>query len=260
MKRSKDNFGFGCLLSLILPGAGHIYFREYLFGIFVFLIMLGFAAVFFAAFLVTLPETIRVILFGLPLLFYLFSFVDLWKSRQRKSDKPPRSGRVALIFLFVSVGACLAIPVSPANFLLRNRLDVASVSESTVAPLIENGDLVWINRMAYRVNLFFLDRPLDHDIPERGAIIQFRHPGDDDQLGIVIGLGGEEITAVNDTLFVDGFPVQDPSGRWAALTGELTLTLVDYEAILVATLNDGVLGQSYQVPGRQIIGEVHRLF
>jgi len=260
MKRFKDSVGFGLLLSLILPGAGHIYFREYLFGIFVFLIMLVTVVLFLVTFLVELPETIKLILFGLPTLFYMFSFVDLWRSIQKKPSVRPRRDFIAWMFLAVSLGLGLLAPLSPCNFFWRNRPELFTVRESTLTPLVETGDLVGVNRMAYRVNLFFLERPVHRADPERWEIVRFRRPGCDDQLGMIIGLGGEEVTTINDSLFIDGFPAEDPSGPLSRLAGELPLTLVDYGTILVVTLNDGVLEQSYQVPRRQISGEVHRLF
>jgi signal peptidase I len=260
MKRFKDSFGFGLLLSLILPGAGHIYIREYLFGIFVLLIMVVAAALFFMAFLVELPGTLKLVLFGLPALFYLFSFIDLWKSAKKKPLARPRPAIIAWTFLAVSLGVSLLAPLSPGNFLWRNRPELFTVRQSTLTPLIETGDLVWVDRMAYRVNLFFLEQPIDRDDPDRWKTVRFRRPGSDDQIGMVIGLGGEEVRVVNDSLLIDGLPVQDRSGPLGHLVGELPLTLIDYGTILVVTMSDGVLGQSYQVPRRQIIGEVHRLF
>jgi len=259
MKRFKNNAGFGLLLNLILPGAGHIYFREYLFGVFVFLIMLVSIVFFFMTYLIDLSVTIKLILFGMPALFYLFSFVDLWKSIQKKSSIVPRRNVTAWMFLLVSLGMGLLVPLLPGNFFWRNRPELFTVRESTLTPLIKSGDIVWIDRMAYRVNLFFLERPINRDDPDRWDMVRFRRPGEDDQFGMVIGFGGEEVSIAGDSLFVDGLPVGACSVALNHLSGELSLTLVDYGAILMATLNDGVLEQSYQIPVRQISGEAHCL-
>ena len=42
---------------------------------------------------------LKLVLFGLPSLFYLFSFIDLWKSVHKKPPVRPRPAVVAWIFL-----------------------------------------------------------------------------------------------------------------------------------------------------------------
>lgn len=68
------------IFNAIIPGAGHIYWRETLFGMFVFLVMLIAAVLFFFSFLIDLSFMVRLVLFGLPAVFFLFSMVDLGRS------------------------------------------------------------------------------------------------------------------------------------------------------------------------------------
>ena len=93
MKRFKDSISFAALLNLLLPGLGHSYWRDYTFGLFIFLILLVAATLFFVSFLVTLPVLVKIILFGLPTLFYIFSFLDLARTLRRHGGVSNRSTR-----------------------------------------------------------------------------------------------------------------------------------------------------------------------
>jgi len=221
MKRQKNNLGFTLLLNLILPGAGHVYRREYLFGLFVFLILLVAATLFLFSFLVALPESIKPVLFGLPTIFYVFSFVDLWRTVKREKCPRPRSLAAAWLFLFVAVTANLLTPLSPVNFLLRNAPEVMVVKEIELTPVLKS------------------------------AIERF---------GLVVGLPGEEVALFNDSLFVDGYPAIDPSDPFTRLAGRVPLTLAAPDGILAVTLNNGVVDRVHRVPVRDIIGRGHRLF
>ena len=82
---------FAIVLNLLLPGLGHIYWGEFLFGVFVFLIMLISVILFFVSFFLSLSLVPKIILLATPLLFYLFTFVDLVKVVRRR-PAPRRPG------------------------------------------------------------------------------------------------------------------------------------------------------------------------
>lgn len=260
MKRIKDSAGFGLLLNLLLPGAGHIYFREYLFGIFVLLVMLIAVVLFFLSYLVSLPGVATLVLFGLPAIFYSFTFLDLWRVIKRKDVAKPRTARSAGAYLAVSVLVMLLVPLSPVNFFLRNAPRIAEVQSNQLSPILKPGDVCWVDRLAYRVNLFFVDQPVRHSNSERWEVIQFRDDPGTYRLGLVIGLPGEEVAYFNDSLFVDGYPEPRPETLADISGGRLPLTLAGPGSILVATLDQGAVDRCHEIPARDIIGKVHRLF
>ncbi len=259
LKRIINHPGFAVLLSLLMPGLGHLFWREYLFGVFVFLVMIIASVLVFFSYLVELPLFLKWVLFGLPVLFYLFTFLDLKRSISRKTAASTRSPEIAIVFLLAAVAVNLCLPLSPTNFILRNHPTLSTIRAETFKPLFNKGDFCWIGSTAYRVNLFFLDKPIIFRQPDRWDLISFRDEGEIDQLGLVIGYGGEEISYTGGVLVIDSLPNNDQS--WIpAPEGEIPLTRVEAGSILVATLEKGTLAGTRQISDRNIIGKVHRLF
>jgi signal peptidase I len=87
------------------------------------------------------------------------------------------------------------------------------VEGSSMEPTMQDGELVVVNRLAYR-----------WQSPQRGDIIVFRFPLDPDRRFIkrVIGLPGDTIQAADGRLWVNGLPLEEPyiaapprySGEW----------------------------------------------
>lgn len=259
-ERFRHNFGFGLLLNLIIPGAGHIFWREYLFGIFIFLVMLIAVVLFFFSFLVELPGTMKVILYGLPTFFYVFTFLDLWRTMKRKASGSLRSPSAAWVFVVVALVVALALPLSPWNFALRNRPLIEIADGNGLTPVIGDGDLCLVDRMAYRVDLFFLDQTLGRSLPQRWETVRLRDAGRTGTLGLVLAYGGEEVAFFNDSLFVDGYPLPDDEMAGFVSGGRLPLTRVDMGNILVVTMDRGALTEARQVGNQDIVGRVYRLF
>jgi hypothetical protein len=260
LERFKNTYGFGLVLSLMVPGAGHLLWRDYLFGIFVFLVMLTAVVLFFFSFLVELPVAMKAILFGLPTLFYVFTFVDLWRTVKRKAAGPSPSATVAWGFVVSALVVALALPLSPWNFALRNRplIEVADGDELT--PVISDGDICLIDRLAYHVDLFFLDQTLGRRLPGRWETVRLRDTGGAGTLGLVLAYGGEEVAFFNDSLFVDGYPLPDYEMAPFVTGGHLPLTRVEMGNILVATIDRGTLKEARQVSNQDVVGRVYRLF
>jgi hypothetical protein len=259
LKRFSHRPGFAILLGFLLPGLGHVYWREYLFGWFVFLVMIITSVLVFFSFLVQLPPTLEWLLFGLPVLFFAFTFVDLVRSINRKRSTFKRNTTAAMLFVTVAISGHLLLPLSPTNYLIRNLPELGIERSGLAEPLLGQNDVYLVNRAAYRVNLFFLNQGYIHSRPDRWDLIAFEDLTSDENLGLVIGYGGEEVTFHDDSLFVDGFPPDDREER-PSLTGEIPLTLVEAGSILVATLNEGALVGVKQISDRNIIGKVHPLF
>jgi signal peptidase I len=260
IERFKERIGFGLLLNLILPGAGHVYWREYLFGTFVFLVMTIAAVLLFFSFLVELPVGIRMMLFGLPTVFYVFSYVDLWRSIRRSGRKEARSVPGAWAFFLIAMAVCLVLPLSPVNLVLRNLPEIVRVEAGQLRPVLNDGDVCLVNRAAYRVNLFFLDEPYPRRAPVRWDLVRFRDGSRSPQTGLVLGNSGEEVVFFNDSLFVDGYPVPGPKTFSLGSGGQVPLTHVEPNGILVATLKRGAIEGASQISPRDVIGKVHRLF
>jgi hypothetical protein len=260
IERIKERIGFGLLLNFIVPGAGHLYWREYLFGTFVFLVMAIASVLFFFSFLVELPIGVRVVLFGLPTIFYGFSYVDLWRTILRNRKKRARSAYGAWVFVFVVLVLNLALPLSPTNLVLRNLPQMFSVETGQFDSMQKGRVFGVVDRSAYRVNLFFLNEPYPRRTPARWDLVRFDDQNYSSQFGLVLGHSGEEVAFYNDSLFVDGYPVPGPE-RLSTISGsQVPLTRVDPDAILVATLNKGAIDKTFQISPRDVIGKVHRLF
>jgi hypothetical protein len=260
MKQFKNHYGFAHLLNLLVPGLGHAFWGEYLFAAFVFLIILVAAVLFFFCFLVSLPFTFRAILFGLPAIFYLFTFVDLERAIEKRRGKVKRSTGTAWLLLAIGVAAQLMLPTAPVNFFVRNAPDLVRQDDNRLAPLVQAGDICYVNSVAYKANLFFLDAPLTHALPDRWDLVRYRDPELGETTGLVLGNSQEELAFVNDTLFVDGYPLDDPDETIPIAGGEMSLTLVDPGSILVAKLENGRVRRVRQVPIGDVIGKVHCLF
>jgi len=260
MKRFKDSLGFGLLLNLLLPGAGHIFWKEYTFGVFIFLIMLMAAALFFVSYLVYIPIALKTALFVLPAVFYLFTFVDLARSIRKKRDHSRRTPMVAVVFLLVVVIFQVAAPITPVNFLWRNTPEIYRTGDNHLAPMLRSGDIAWTNSLAYQANLFFFDRPVWHELPERGDMVRFIDRDSSTQTGFVLGLSDEEVEVVDGRLLVGGFPRLLDSHGGLRLSGDMPLTLVAPNSILVISLNLGAIDRTRQVPLDNLKGRVSQLF
>ncbi|MDF1545698.1 MAG: hypothetical protein P1R58_11415 [bacterium] len=249
---------FGIILSLCLPGLGHIYWRELIFGLFIFLVTLIAIVLFFVSFLVPFQPWIKGIMIGLPFIFYLFTFVDLWRTMDGKRRKIVRSTKTALIFLSIGVLFQFLVPIAPVNFLLRNHPEFFMQEDNSVSPLFSKGDFLKASRLEYSADLFFLDKRILHALPDRYEIIRFVGEDGADRTGIVIGLPGEEIEVLDNTVIVNGMPDWNGPPGWP-LNGAAALTLVDGYSILVVTLKFGVISETYQVTIDNLIGKVSKL-
>jgi len=260
MKRFSNRFGFAALLNILLPGAGHIFWRDYLFGIFVLSIALLAAALFFVCLVIALPTVVKIVLLGLPLVFWLFTFADLRRTMHRRALATSRSPNTATAYLLVALIFQAAAPVAPLNFGLRNRPHGFLASGSSLAPLLRDGDPALAAAFPYFVNVFFLERPIWHKLPSPGDLVRFS--GDDGQvrIGVVLGREGERVSVVDGSVTGDGSFSFDKVGGRLRLQGNMPLTAVEPGSILVATLNLGAVDRAYQVPIGRLIGKVYRLF
>ena len=260
MKRIKDSYSFAFILNLLLPGAGHVFWREYTFGLFVFLIALLAMTLFIVSFIISTTGILIAILFGLPALFFLFTFVDLGKSITRRNRISQRSVQTMILYLVGIIVFQVFSPIAPVNFVLRNPPEVFSVDGNSLSPEFKDGDLVVANPLAWRADLIFVDGHYWFDTPRRGEIVRFNNGRPSPRTGVILGMFGEEVQLVDGVLLVDGVPqLADLPGK-RLLHGDMALTLTHPTSILIATLNLGVVDRTYQVPADSLIGRVCKLF
>jgi len=259
MRIEKSKF-IAILLNLLMPGLGHVYWKEYLFGIFVFLIVLIGIILFFVSFFIELSTTIILGLLTLPVIFYFFTFVDLLKTIKQKSKSINPSKKTMLIFLFVGFVFQIAAPITPSNFLIRNFPEYFIVQQNNLSPLYHQGEILKADRMSYIVDIFFLEKPLLKDLPARYEVLRFVDDNGNKQVGLVLGLPTEEIEMAQGVLVVNGNPdINLPPGNLVFM-GDIELTLINEYSILVATLNLGTIDKIYEIPFMNIVGKVEKVF
>ncbi|UCG62126.1 MAG: hypothetical protein JSV52_02225 [Candidatus Zixiibacteriota bacterium] len=248
------------LLNLGLPGLGHVFCREYLFGVFIFLIMLITAVLFFVSFFLSLSFWPKAILLILPSVFYIFTFVDLHRVTRLKRESIQRTSRALMVFLVVAIAYQTLAPVAPGNFVLRNYPRPFVLSDNSLSPLFSRGDLLKASRLEYSVNLFFVQQPVYHTLPARFDPVRFADTSGVIRNGIVIGLPGEEIQMVDGVLVINGSPVIDEPGGGLILLGDCPLTYIDNFSIATAALRLGAIDKIYLVPLQSVVGKVEKVF
>ncbi len=248
------------LLNLLLPGLGHIFWKEYVFGVFVFLIVLIGVMLFFVSFFIELSNWILVLLLTLPVIFYFFTFIDILKTIKLKSRVVHRTKKAAVLFLVFGFIFQIAAPIAPLNFMIRNFPEYFVVERNNLSPLFHQGEILKADRFAYIVDIFFLEKPLLKDLPNRYEIIRFKDTNKIKQVGIVLGLPNEAIEMAQGVLVINGNPdISLPPGNLVFLK-DIELTSINEYSILVATLNLGTIDKIYEIPIVDIVGKVEKVF
>jgi hypothetical protein len=257
--RVKHRLAAAVVLNLLLPGSGHLFLGEMLFGLFVFLVMLIAAGLFFVSFLISLPTGVKWVMLGLPLLFYAFSFVDLSNTVRTRRKLLQRTRRALIGFLALGLVYQILSPYAPVNFIINNLPQVYKQKDMRLAPLFRQGDLLKVNSLSYFVHVVMVKRPILHNLPERYDVLRFRSAGDIRRTGVVVGLPNEQVEINDGEVVANGVPQTGGvpglklSGSWPSMTAK------EY-SILVATFSLGSIDHVYQVPLGDVIGKVSRLF
>jgi signal peptidase I len=102
-------------------------------------------------------------------------------------------------------------PVILIVFLLRSFLfEPFKIPSGSMVPTLLVGDLILVNKFHYGVRLPVLNKKvLDNHPVERGDVLVFRYPLDTrlDYIKRVVGLPGDEVSYLNQTLTINGQPV-----------------------------------------------------
>ena len=129
-------------------------------------------------------------------------------------EGPSQSLRQILVDLLetLALAAVLFFAINAVSARVR-------VDGFSMLPTLQDGEYVLVNRLAYRA-----------DLPERGDIIVFLSPVDDqDLIKRVIGLPGDQINVMDGQVMVNGRALDEPyiaalprySGQWTVPQGEL---------------------------------------
>ena len=251
---------FAALLNLLIPGLGHVFWKEITFGLFIYLITLTALVLFVVSLFVDLPVLGLILMFSLPVIFYFFTFVDLFRTVKKKQGGMVSSIVKPLIFLLVGLVYQLLAPIAPGNFALRNLPEIYTVNTNALNPFFSEGDVVKASALSYSVNLFFLERPVLHSLPDRYEIVRFYDNSDFGHTGMVLGLPGEKIEICDGILLVDYVPQLGGTGAEMRYLHDWPLTSVEGYSILVATLKLGAIDKIYEVPLTKLVGKVSRLW
>ena len=153
-------------------------------------------------------------------------------------------------------------PVILAVLLIRSFfVEPFTIPSSSMVPTLLIGDFILVNKYTYGVRLpVARTKILDIGLPERGDVVVFRPPAypNKNYVKRLVGLPGDKISYVNDTLYVNGVPMQQmPVGRYfgEGLNSESTgwdlrtETLVDKEhQILIRGGRNMLPGGPWEIP------------
>ena len=102
-------------------------------------------------------------------------------------------------------------PVILFVFLLRSFLfEPFKIPSGSMIPTLHVGDLILVNKFHYGVRLPVINKKIMHNkAVERGDVMVFRYPVDArvDYIKRVVGIPGDEVSYLNQTLSVNGKPV-----------------------------------------------------
>ncbi len=102
-------------------------------------------------------------------------------------------------------------PVIVVVFVLRSFLfEPFKIPSGSMVPTLLVGDLILVNKYHYGVRLPVLNRKIvQNNDPQRGDVMVFRYPPDPrmDYIKRVVGLPGDEVSYLNQTLLINGKPV-----------------------------------------------------
>ena len=248
------------ILNILLPGAGHVYFREYVFGIFVLLIWLIAAALFHLSFILDLNNWAKMVIFGLPLVFYFFTFFDLLASIKKKKDFTRRGLKFAVIIYAISMIYQIASPTAPFNFMISNGPDLFVLNDNRLSPIYSRGTLMKASRLAYKASIVGFKGPVFHHFPERYDIVRFRSENGTIDNAVVLGLPQEEIELIEGTLIINGLPDFEGWIGGVSFSGSWPAVIVGDGKVLAATLKLGSIDNTFQLPVSEIIGKVEPVF
>jgi len=255
----RDSLIRGWFLNLLMPGLGHAFARQYSFGLFIYLVTLIGVVLFAASFFIDLSGLVLLLLFGLPVVFYLFTFVDLTRTVRAHRSTIRRGRRAWWWFLTAGMLYQIFAPTAAINLAWRNRPEVFYLETARLSPRYSAGTWLKASPLVYRLEIAGVSRSILHHLPERYDIVRFQTLNGDRAVGVVLGLPGEQVELISGVLVVNGLTDYNAAPLGAALAGDCRLTGVGEFSILVAIFNIGRVEQVVEVPLERVTGKISEL-
>jgi len=130
--------------------------------------------------------------------------VDPPEAERRRQEARATAGRIPWWVEY----AVSFFPVILFVFVLRSFVvEPFRIPSGSMLPTLQAGDLILVNKFSYGIRLPVLDvKVIDTGSPRRGDVMVFRYPVDPktDYIKRVVGLPGDEITYVDQKLYVNG--------------------------------------------------------
>jgi hypothetical protein len=259
MKISGSSLSFSFALHILLPGLAHFWWREYLFGMFILLVMLLGSALALVAFLVEIPTGALIPMLGLPVFFYLFTFIDVARLVRRKHTQIRTGLQIVMIFVGIGVLYQVLAPTAPLNFILRNPPEIFVQPDNSLTPLYQQGDLLIANRLSYQLDLVIAERPILHSLPKRYEVVRYRSDSGDNKSGILLGLPTERIEVIEGVVVADNYPMSGEPPGGMILEGNLPLTHIGGYNVLIAQVHLGTIDKVDEIALTDMIGKVSRI-
>ncbi|MBU8934294.1 MAG: hypothetical protein KOO62_09835 [candidate division Zixibacteria bacterium] len=256
----RDSVPIAILMHLLIPGLGHIYWKEYLFGLFIFLITLTASVLFVVSLFIAIPVPARLVIYGLPVLFYIFSFVDLFRSVRTAAGKVRHTQRRAIVCLTVGFIFQLFWPLAPANLAVRNFPDIFIQNSGNLSPFHLEGDFLKASSLSYFFSVWVVDKRIIHSLPERFDLVRFHDETGTKQCGWVVGFPAEVVELADGILIVDNTPIISMGSNVPALPGDWPLVSVGGYNILIVTMNLGTVERFHEIDLGRIVGKVGKVF
>jgi len=187
------------LLSLILPGAGHLYAGRVVKGLVLWLA--GSALAWLALFGGVASTFTGMVLLLVAALAYWVGLAVSTAVDVRRTDGT-RLGRGR----WIAVAGLLAVQVALGALPIRSWLPVRSfrIPSGSMEPAVEVGDHLVADMRAW-----------NRRDPQRGDLVIYRQPERPESLALnrVIGLPGERIDLQDKRVYIDGRPIEEPWAR-----------------------------------------------
>ena len=184
-------------LSLVCPGAGHIYCGRIVAGLIIFLASLSLpSAVAIAAVLSTSLGTTLLIsaTFGFLVLYIYAAFDAFRAARHAHSDYQLQVFNRGIVYLTLAIVGC-ASPIVSTALLRASVFEAFYIPTNSMNPTLVSGDRIVVNKVYSR-----------GELPQRGQIIVFRNPENRKQMYVkrVVGLPGDKIEHRGHEVYLNG--------------------------------------------------------
>lgn len=258
--KRQDSVAMAILMHLLIPGLGHAYWKEYLFGLFVFLITLTASVLFVVSLFIAIPVPVRFLIYGLPLLFYAFSFVDLVRSVRATSGEARHTRRRAKVCLIIGLLFQVLWPLAPLNLSVRNFPELFVQNNSSLTPFHAEGDILKASSLSYFLSLWVVEKRIIHTLPNRFDLVRFGDEAGHKRCGWIVGLPLEAVELADGILVIDNTPIISPPADAPALRGDWPLASVGSYNVLVATIHLGTVERFWEIDLGRIVGKVGKAF